>query len=269
MDYDESIKTSDYEQNIEKTFDSPRSEADNETGEESREKMMTLVGHLAELRTRIITAISFWALGSVAGWFLSIPAIGYFRNFEMLKDVQLILIRPAEAFMIRMKVAVVIGLLIVLPVILYQVLAFVLPALKKNEKSWVLKLIPGSVLLFYAGSAFALLVMLPIALEFFLVRMTEGLALPQISLEEYVNFLIMMVIMGGVIFQTPVLILFLTMIGVLSSEKLRKGRKYAIVIIFIVAALASPPDPFSQCVAAIPMLLLFELSIWMAKIAGK
>jgi sec-independent protein translocase protein TatC len=265
MDNSDSIQNNDYEQDNRPDIDSARQNDD----DYSRGKIMTLVGHLSELRMRIIISISFWAVGSAVGWFLSIPAIGYFRNFEMLQDVQLILIRPTEAFMIRMKVAVVLGLLIVLPFILYQIFAFILPGLRNKEKKWVLKLIPGSVLLFYTGSAFALFMMLPVALRFFLVTMTEGLASPQISLEEYVNFLIMMVVMGGVIFQTPVLILFLTMVGILSSEKLRKGRKYAIVAIFIIAAVASPPDPFSQCIAAIPMLLLFELSIWLAKIAGK
>jgi sec-independent protein translocase protein TatC len=235
----------------------------------NHEKRMNLVGHLSELRMRLIISISAWAGGSLLGWYLSIPAIGFFRKFQALENIQLILIRPTEAFMIRMKVAVVIGFLIMLPVILYQVLAFILPGLRKNEKTWIIRLLPGAVLLFYIGSAFALMIMLPLALRFFLVSMTEGLATPQISLEEYVNFLIMMIVMGGFIFQTPVLIFFLTMIGILSSEKLRKGRKYAIIMIFIVAAIASPPDPFSQCIAAIPMLILFELSIWLSKIAGK
>lgn len=233
------------------------------------EKKMSLVEHLEELRWRIIFSILSWCAGAVGGWFFAGRIISYIKSLPGIEGVKLILIRPPEAFFVRMKIAVIAGFLIALPIIIYQVLSFVLPGLTPQEKGWVLKLLPGSVILFYGGAGFAVFVMLPIALNFFLGYMVGGIAEPTISLGEYVNFVTTLVILGGFVFQTPVVLFFLTMIGVLSSEKLRKGRRYAIIIIFIVAALASPPDPFSQVITAIPMIILYELGIYLSRLARR
>ncbi len=230
---------------------------------------MTLTDHLSELRYRILVSFFFWVLASVAGWFATPRVLSYIGSVPSLKDVQLILIRPPEAFFVRMKTAMTLGFLIALPVLIYHVTAFVVPGLRSDEKKWLLRLLPGSVLLFYTGAAFSVMVMLPIVLHFFLVQMTRGIATPQISLEEYVNFLSAMILLGGLIFQTPMVLFFLTTIGILSSDILASGRRYAIIIIFIIAALASPPDPFSQVVVAVPMLILYEATIWLSRLAKK
>jgi sec-independent protein translocase protein TatC len=230
---------------------------------------MTFLKHLEELHRCIIISISVWAVTCTVSWYLTTPAITYFKSFPHLKQIQFILIRPTEAFMVRLKIAIVLGFLLALPILLQQMLSFILPGLKKSERFWVLRFVPGSTFLFYLGGAFSLYVMLPLSLNFLLVSMSSGLATPQISLGEYVNLLIMMTILGGVIFQTPVILFFLVLIGIVSSDSLRKYRRHAILIIFIIAAIASPPDIVSQTIVAIPMLILFELSIWLAKIAGK
>lgn len=230
---------------------------------------MSMVEHLNELRRRILVSLTAWAAGSACGWYLTGPVLSYIKSFPSLKDVSLILIRPPEAFFVRFKTAMVIGLILALPVLIFQVMAFVLPGLKKGEKRWALLLIPSSIALFYGGGAFAIFVMVPISLQFFLVNMTKGIALPQISLEEYVNFLIAMVLMGGLAFQTPVVIFFLTVIGVLDSAKLAKYRRHGVILILIIAAVASPPDVFSQLLVAAPMLLLYEVCILVARAAGK
>ncbi|MFP4498812.1 MAG: twin-arginine translocase subunit TatC [Vulcanimicrobiota bacterium] len=236
---------------------------------ENSDKTMSLYQHLGELRQRILTSFICWALSSIGGWHLANPILDYTRSMDSLKEVQLILIRPPEAFFVRMKIAMVTGLIISLPIILYEILAFISPGLTKNEKKWALTLVPGSAILFYGGASFALFLLLPIALNFFLVDMTQGIANPQISLEEYVNFLTALALAGGLVFQTPIILFFLTMIGILSSEKLKKARPAAIVICFVVAAVVTPPDPFSQVITALPMVFLYEMTIWLTVILKK
>lgn len=230
---------------------------------------MSVIDHLEELRTRIIITAIAWVTGSVAGWYLSPWLITYIKRYPQLQNIKLILLRPPEAFFVRMKLAMTFGILIALPIIIVQVMLFILPGLYDKEKKWVLRFVPFSILLFYAGAAFSLFVLLPITLEFFLVQMVQGIAEPNISLEEYVNYMVSMVLVGGLVFQMPIVLFFLTLMGILTSKKLAAGRRYAILIIFIVAAIATPPDPFSQIVVAIPMLILYELCIWTSKMAGK
>jgi sec-independent protein translocase protein TatC len=231
---------------------------------------MTVIEHLEELRKRIIVCIAAWAILSAAGWYLAPWIVSYIKAYPQLSGVQLIMIRPAEAFMARFKLSMVTGIIFAVPIIIQQVLAFILPALYEGEKKWTLKLIPASILLFYAGAAFALFAVIPLTLQFFLVSMTAGIVTPQLSVEEYVNFLISMTILIGLVFQVPIVLLFLTMVGILSSEKLRSGRRYAVVAIFVIAAVATPStDMLTLVVVAVPMMLLYEISIWFAKLAGK
>ncbi len=230
---------------------------------------MSVIDHLEELRTRIIITAIAWVTGSVAGWYLSPWLITYIKRYPQLQNIKLILLRPPEAFFVRMKLAMTFGILIALPIIIVQIMLFILPGLYDKEKKWVLRFVPFSILLFYAGAAFSVFVLLPITLEFFLVQMVQGIAEPNISLEEYVNYMVSMILVGGLVFQMPIVLFFLTLMGILTSKKLAAGRRYAILIIFIVAAIATPPDPFSQVVVAVPMLILYELCIWTSKMAGK
>lgn len=255
-----------------------KSEKHNDTGndekpvdsqEEDSLHKMSVVDHLEELRGRIIFAAIAWVTGSVAGWYLSPWLITYIKRYPQLQNIKLILLRPPEAFFVRMKLAMTFGILIALPIIIVQVMLFILPGLYDKEKKWVLRFVPFSILLFYAGAAFSLFVLLPITLEFFLVQMVQGIAEPNISLEEYVNYMVSMILVGGLVFQMPIVLFFLTLMGILTSKKLAAARRYAILIIFIVAAIATPPDPFSQIVVAIPMLILYELCIWTSRMAGK
>lgn len=232
-------------------------------------KKMPLYKHLEELRLRLFIALICWALCSIIGWFWAKAIISYFKTYPHLQNITLILIKPTDAFTVRFKLALSVGFMLALPIILYQIFAFIIPGLKTVEKKWIFHFIPPAVLLFYAGAAFSLYFIFPVTLDFLLIKMTDGIATPQISLESYVNFLTSIVLMGGLVFESPIILFFLTFIGILSSKTLQKGRKYTIVLIFIIAALATPPDIFSQILMAIPMLILYEICIWAAKAAGK
>ncbi|MCE1245534.1 MAG: twin-arginine translocase subunit TatC [Firmicutes bacterium] len=240
------------------------------SGKPAQAGEMSVVDHLEELRRRIIICIAAWVVFSIAGWYLTPWIVSYIKAYPQLAGVQLIMIKPAEAFMARFRLAIVSGVVLAVPIIIQQIMGFILPALYEGEKKWAIRLVPASVFLFYLGAAFALFAVIPLTLQFFLVSMTQGIATPQLSVEEYINFLISMTILIGLVFQVPIVILFLTMVGILSSKMLQAGRRYAIVAIFVIAAVATPStDMLTMVVVAVPMVLLYEVSIWFAKLAGK
>lgn len=173
----------------------------------------------------------------------------------------------------RLKVSLVIGILLALPVILYQVWAFVSAGLHAKERRYVLVYGPASFVLFVFGAALAYFVVVPLAVVV-LLGQGEAIGLKAIlTINEYVPFVLWLLLGFGSIFQMPLVVLFLTKLGLVGPVKLRKGRRYAILGIFIVAAIITPPDPFTQVAIAIPMVALYEISIllsWLAvrKAAG-
>ncbi|MDQ7823145.1 MAG: twin-arginine translocase subunit TatC [Candidatus Eremiobacteraeota bacterium] len=222
------------------------------------EKKMTLVGHLEELRLRIVYSIAVWILCTIGAYFLTPPVLSYLTG---MLHTKLVFINPAEAFMAYFKVALTLGLFAALPVILHQTLLFIVPGLEPHEKKWVLLLVPMAVLLFFAGLAFACLVLIPATLGFFLSFQTESLT-PMITIGGFVSFVTTLVIMSGLIFQMPLVILFLGLIGIVNSRFLREKRRYAVFAIFVIAAIATPtPDAFTMTIVALPMVALYEISL--------
>lgn len=232
---------------------------------------MTLVEHLAELRNRIIYVLGCWCVCATAAWYLAPWVLT--KLHRLVGNAQLIFLTPTEGFFIYLKIALVGGAFLALPFALLQVALFVMPGLEPHEKRWVKRIVPGAFLLFVAGSMFAYYVLLPAALHFFLSFQSsfeaEGIK-QTIHVSEYVGFVLLMVVICGAIFELPIVILILAVAGLVGSELLRSGRRWAIVIMFIVAAVAAPtPDPFTQTMVAIPMIILYEVSIWLVKAIGK
>jgi sec-independent protein translocase protein TatC len=232
----------------------------------SQEKKMTLVEHLEELRFRIIHAVIAWVAASTGAYFFTPRLLGLFTG---LVHTKLVFINPMEAFMAYLKIAMLLGFFVSLPFILFQILAFVVPGLEKHEKKWVLRLVPFAVLLFFLGFLFGCFVLIPIALKFFLSFATDDLV-PIITIGGLVSFVLSLTIVSGLIFQTPMVILLLSIIGVVNSTLLREKRRYIILLFFILAAVATPtPDAFTQIVVAIPLILLYELSILIVRAIEK
>lgn len=223
---------------------------------------MTLLEHLEELRRRlIICAISLLLAGIVAYNFVD-KILAY-----ITKPVgQLVFIQLVEPFVVRLKIAVICGTIISLPVIIYQIWAFISAGLKEDEKRHVFFYGTISLIFFVLGSAFALFFMLPYGIKFLLAFGTDNIR-PMISINSYVSFVGMVILAFGIAFEMPVVIMFLTKLGLVTPRLLRNKRKFAIVIIFIVAAILTPPDVFSQIMLALPLLALYELSIWLSYLA--
>jgi len=177
-------------------------------------------------------------------------------------------LRPMTYFFISLQIAFVGGLLLALPVIFYQAWRFVAPGLLQREKRLTLPIISLSVLCFSIGALIAYYIVLPLGLRFFLALEPPDMT-SQWAADEYIGFVLRLVAGFGIVFEMPVLSLFLAKVGVLTAARMRRIRRYAIIGIFVLGAIFTPPDPVSQLLMALPLLLLYEISIWVCKIAER
>ncbi|MFC1549459.1 twin-arginine translocase subunit TatC [Nitrospirota bacterium] len=182
---------------------------------------------------------------------------------------ELVFLAPAEAFWMHMKVSLIAGLVISMPVVFWQVWRFMSPGLHKSEKRMAIPFVFVTSLLFLLGTAFCFIIVLPFAMNFLLNFRTESLT-PMISVERYVDFCLKFIIAFGVIFELPVVMVFLSRMGVVTPGWLASNRKYAVLAAFIVAALLTPtPDAFNQTLMAVPIMVLYEGGIWSARLFGR
>ncbi|OQX82664.1 MAG: twin arginine-targeting protein translocase TatC [Candidatus Latescibacteria bacterium 4484_7] len=231
-----------------------------------RLKEMSFLDHLEELRSTIIASLAAWIGVSMVLWFLS----RYLLNF-LLADLpveSLYFTSPIGAFMIRIKLSFIVGFLVAFPYILFRVWAFVSPALFDQEKRHVVPLITASTILFYLGVVFAYWILIPIVLKF-LLRFGTDFLRPLISIDKYFSFVARICFAFGLVFQLPILIIFLTSIGLISARALIRQWRWAVIIIFTVSAILTPPDPTSQILMAVPLVLLFLSSALIAIIIEK
>lgn len=223
---------------------------------------MTLVGHLGELRRRIIVSVVSVVIGALAAYYY----IDELMRFVTAPAGKLYFMSPAEGFFAYLKLAVFAGFMLALPVVLWQVWAFVAPALTSGEKKWAIIMVPGAALLFFTGVAFAYLLVWPAAVKFFLGFGSESLQ-PMLSLGQYLSFLLSFILPFGIIFNLPLALLVLAKMGIISSNFLAKQRRMMILVAFIVGGIITPtPDIFTQTMMAIPIIMLYEASIWAVKI---
>jgi sec-independent protein translocase protein TatC len=168
-----------------------------------------------------------------------------------------------SVFIIKLEIALIFGIVLALPVIFYQIYAFVAPGLLRSERKYVWPVIIFATLSFIAGAAFAYFLIVPLALDFFLSLAPPSVT-NNIALDFFFGFVARLVLVFGVVFELPVVSLFLTKIGLLSPRFLKKYRRHAIVVMFILAAVLTPPDPTTQIMLAIPLLALYEATIWIS-----
>jgi len=224
---------------------------------------MTFLEHLEELRKRILYSLVALCVAAFAGFFFSQRVIDLLTR----PVPSLVFLAPAEAFVVQLKVALVVGAFLAAPVLFYEFWRFVRPALMSHEVKYVTWAVVISSVLFAAGVAFAYLVVVPLAMRFLLSFQTPKLQ-AMISISEYVGTVGAFLFACGIVFQLPVIMFFLTKLGVVTPRLLWKNQRAAIVIIAIAAAILSPPDVFSMVLMGIPLLILFELSIVGSVLAG-
>ena len=242
------------EKNLEQSAQEQTSDVDDGT--------MSLTAHLEELRARIIKSLLAIVVGSCVAYFF----LDEITNYLTLPVGKLYYMKPGEAFFTYLKIDIAAGFLIALPIIFYHAWKFFLPALTKSERAVMGILVPASVTLFFAGLAFSFFLILPVALKFFMGFGEESENLQSLfSFASYFEFVILFVLPFGFVFELPLVIIVLGKLGILTSEKLGKYRRYVFFFSFVVGALVTSPDVITQIAVAIPVVLLYEVGYLVVK----
>ncbi len=238
--------------------------------------------HIEELRKRLIMSIIFVAVGATAGFYFAEDLL-YFIEFPLRsrlhlsihapyvylitvsKPMKLVFITPIEAIWTYLKLGLIAGLVITLPLVLYELWLFIKPGLYPEERMHVRLFVISGGIFFLIGGAFSFFIILPFAIHF-LLSVGAGTLVPMLSVGEYVDFCLQFMLSFGFVFELPFVILILVSIGVVTPKGLAEKRRYAIVGAFILGAILSPsPDIFNQTLVAVPLILLYEIGIFLSR----
>ena len=228
------------------------------------EGRMSLTDHLAELRKRLIVClvcflVCFSLCLSQAEWFTDqLLSRGEYFTF--------VYIAPAELLLSYIRIAMVGAVVVTIPVICSQIWGFLRPGLRRRERLAVLFIMTVGILLFALGAAFAFAIVLPILLGFFARLNTTNTVTAMVSVQEYIGYVLSTMVTFGIVFETPIILVLLTWAGVVRPKTLQKNFKYAVLVILTISAIVTPPDVTSQILMAVPLMVLFYLSILLCQI---
>ena len=233
----------------------------------SDDKKLTVLGHLGELRSRLIKCVIAVAITSLISFIFAK------QIFDILilpaGEIDLIYIEMTEMIGTYMRVSLASGIILAMPYLIYQVVMYVSPALTRKEKKYVYLILPWVTLMFVAGVAFSYFILIPPATKF-LITFGSDIATPQIKIGNYISIVTRLLVAIGLVFELPVLTTFMVRIGVITPKWLAGKRKLAIILAFILAAIITPTfDPINQSLVAIPLIILYEMSIWLAKLVHR
>ncbi len=232
---------------------------------------MSFTEHLEELRYRLVRILIAIGIGFVISYFFS-KQLFYFLTLPLLevlpKNNTLIFTALPEAFFTYLKISFFAGIFLASPYIFYQIWKFISPGLYQEEKKYVVPFVIVSTIFFITGVSFGYFVVFPFGFKFFISFQNDYIkALP--TLKQYLGFSMKLLFAFGVVFEMPVIMYFLAKIKVINSKLLTKNRKYTILLIFIAAAILTPPDVFTQILMACPLIILYEISIFVVKFVEK
>ncbi|WP_099363765.1 twin-arginine translocase subunit TatC [Fredinandcohnia onubensis] len=231
------------------------------------EKEMSVYDHIGELRKRLIYIVVFFFIVALGSFFLAEPVILYLQNAEEAKELTMNAFRMTDPIKIYMQFAFIIALVISSPFLLYQLWAFISPGLYEKERKVTLSYIPLSVILFLIGVSFSYFILFPFVVNF-MTRLAERLDINQvIGINEYFQFLLQLTLPFGFLFQLPVIVMFLTRLGIVTPMFLSKIRKFAYFILLVIGGLITPPEIISHLMVTVPLFGLYEISILVSKSA--
>jgi sec-independent protein translocase protein TatC len=235
---------------------------------------MTILEHLEELRSRLVKILIATAIGFGIGYYFSNEIFAYLKKPLILAlpeaSKNLIYTGLTEAFFTYLKVGLLAGIFIASPFILYQIWAFISPALYKKERTVLMGVTVVSVFLFVGGAAFGYYVVFPVGFDVLLKMTSNTGELPMIKMQEYFSFVMWMLLAFGACFELPVVIFLLGRFGIVSYQGLKKFRVYALLGAFILGGVLTPtPDVVNQTLLAVPLIILYEISIWVVYFFGK
>ncbi|WP_337871964.1 twin-arginine translocase subunit TatC [Ignavibacterium sp.] len=239
-------------------------------GESYEEKEMTFIEHLEELRWRIIYSLIGILIGTIAAWiFIDLLVEEVLLSPAKESGVSLQNLKPFGQIFLYFQIALIAGFIISIPNVFFQFWKFISPALRKHERKYILAIVIFSTVCFLAGIAFAYFVMLPLALSFAVQFGTQTIK-NEFAVDEYMSIIISVMLAAGLVFELPMLSFFLSKLGILKPSFMRKYRKHSIVMILIASAVLTPgTDPVSQVILAVPLVLLYEISILVSKFSQK
>ena len=225
---------------------------------------MTLMEHLDELRKRIVHSAIYLAIGFGAAWGFHDRIIDFFQAPIVRIGKKLMFTHPMDALNFDLQASLLAGAIIASPFVLYQVWLFIAPGLYQKERRFVVPFMAASIGLFLTGAAFGYFWVLPAAIKILVIGFGQPYT-PMISIEDYTGFFLSIILGLGISFELPILIFFLALFGIVSPKFLWTNIRYAILAVFIVAAIITPsPDPWTMCIYAIPMLSLYLIGIGVA-----
>jgi sec-independent protein translocase protein TatC len=228
---------------------------------------LTVLGHLGELRSRLIRSVIAVVITSIIA-FIFADWIFYFLVLPA-GSINLIYVEMTEMLGTYMRVCLAAGIALAMPYLVYQVIMFVSPALTPREKKYIYLALPWIGLMFIGGVLFGYFVLIPPALKF-LLGFGSNIATPQIKIGSYISLVTRLLLAIGLVFELPVITTFLAKIGVVKAKWLASKRRPAIIFAFILAAVITPTfDPINQTLVAAPLVVLYELSIWLARLVQK
>ena len=237
--------------------------------EQEQDGEMSLSGHLRELRNRILACVIVLVVAILAGLHYAPQIVQVFLQMGEGLDYEFVYIAPQELMLQYFYVSFLFGICVTIPVLLYQAWAFIRPGLKKSENFLFLIAMIFGLLCFGAGACFAYKIMLPFMLYFFNTLSIGSGVSAYISVQNYLSFLLMVLIIFGIVFELPMVSVVLNRLGLLKASWMKAGRRVVIVVIFVIEALITPPDIVSQITVAVPVILLYELSIFLCSVCEK
>ncbi len=232
---------------------------------------LTFIGHIGELRHRLLKCVIVLVITIGISFFLTEPyifptLISPVKDLLSANEINFIFTQMTEMIGTYMKVSLAAGIILAMPYLVYQLLMFVSPALTRREKKRVYLLLPWITLMFIVGVAFGYFILIPPATSF-LMTFGSNIADPMIKIGNYISIVTRLLVASGAVFETPVIILFLARLGIVKAKMLSSKRRHAIVAAFILAAIITPTfDPINQSLVALPLIVLYEISIWLAKL---
>jgi len=229
------------------------------------EKNLTVIEHIDEIRKRLMVIVVFFVVAVVGAFFVAKPLIQFLQNDGEAHNIALNAFNVLDPIMIYVKVIVFIAFIVISPVLMYQLWSFISPGLHETERRATLNYIPFTFFLFIGGITFSYFVLLPYVMKFMMNLSTELDIIQTIGINEYFTFLFQLLIPFGIVFQLPVVLLFLTRLGILDPTTLVKIRKYAYFVLFVIAAFITPPDLLSHMFVTVPLFALYEISIFISR----
>jgi sec-independent protein translocase protein TatC len=235
---------------------------------DSVDQKKSLVNHLDELRFRLLTIIIFFTIFFVIGFLLSNEII-YQINKDLFPSdlgVKLIVTYPVEFIVMKINIGIFLAMILSIPFVIYQLFVFLKPALTKKERKILLYLVLSGFVLFMIGALFSYFVLLKVIIWFFAGLAKSSGVYNLWDINQFVSFIFLTSISIGLVFQLPLITIALLRLGLIKLDDLKNKRGYVVILIFIFAAIITPPDPLTQIIIAVPMMVLYETSVIVARI---